>query len=696
MSSNCQRRFACHFSGCNKSYIRSEHLNRHRLKHQQRAFACCFCKKLFTRNDLLQVHLRRHEIRSFENTEGQREPTPPHQGHRDDLLRKTNPTSAALSTSTDPSQASIGLVRPVIGGLIATTQAEIHRANTLQPTLELGSFWPDNLSNFHAPDYLTYNVVFDQHGVQVRDTSDREKALSHAEYQILITEYPNLQSVDTCNKTSLLKFINHGMDYLEALIPCLHHSTFAISTVPILSLALCSLGMALSAIPEVERIGQMLYTDVSKRLIVNTIESHHMEVPILQAMLLTEHIGYYTSTRHDHQKAEIMHAMLVTFCRQSSLLVQNAIEFSILQEDPEEKWKTWVKHETSVRLAYGLFVSDIGHAILCMKPSLLSTEMLNLPLPCGENLWQAKTANEWAALILRNQMQRPKTLQALLKVVFPENNAKPTHDITFYSFPSGPDIFTMQIIIHAIASAVLDHQHRSIHCLSSHAISLLKMEDFKMALERWHHHFGQIHTAKQKTQMGASALVTYHFTWILLYDDLSSIQLVASSTLAVGSSLDSQVTRDASTSLLISREISNPSFLHALEIIDICLGNQTEESIPAPLDKQHDINPLYQNYTAFLGVMVAWTNTLRRSLRGASGITLTSRPSVPSFFNQLENDRLLLHPTLQINKGRNEEALPLIWKSESGRIKVNMQDLNATKDDVSRLMEIVKERLARS
>jgi Fungal specific transcription factor domain len=426
------------------------------------------------------------------------------------------------------------------------------------------------------------------------------------------------------------------------------------------------------------------------------MESYDMEVSTLQAMLLIEHIGYHTSTRHDYQKAEIIHAMLVTFCRQSRLLVQNATEFGILQEDLEEKWKTWVKHETSIRLAYCLFVSDIGHSIHCIEPSLLSTEMLNLPLPSLEKLWQAKTANEWATLINLNQEQKPKTLQTLIKVVFPENIVQPTHDISFYSLPSSPDMFTTHILIHAIASAVLDHQNRSTHCVSSHAVSLLEMEDFKLALERWHHHFSQIDIAKQKTKMGASALVTYHFTWILLHHDLSPIQLAAGSTLAVGISSDLQGTQDASSSLLMPRRISNSSFLHALEIIDICLSNPTEESLQVSLDKQHDINPLYRNYSAFLGVMVAWAYTISRSLQHLSRVTVTARPSAPSLLNQSGSDGSFLHPTLEDYRGRNEEALPLAWKSESGRTKVNMQDLNATKDDVYKLMEKVRERLARS
>jgi hypothetical protein len=644
---------------------------------------------------LLQVHLRRHETRIFENAERQREPTPPHQGHRDELLRKTNPTSPALTTSTDPTQVSIETIRPGIDSLTSAAQTEIYRANPSQPSLDLDSFWSDNLGNYHVPDYMTDGVLLDPDGVQARDSPSREQALSDAEYQILITEYPDFQGTDTCNQASLLKFIKRGMDYLEASFPCIHRSTFTVSAVPTLSLALCSLGMALSAISETERIGQMLYTYLSKRLTIHVMESHHMESSILQAMLLIEHMGYHTSTRHDHQKAEIIHAMLVAYCRQSNLLVQNITEFGTIQEDLEDKWKTWVKHETSVRLAYCLFVSDIGHSIHCMEPSLLSTGMLNLPLPSPESLWQAKTANEWANLVILNQVQTPKTLQTLIKVVFPEYNAQLTDDISFYSIPSGPDMFTIHILIHAIASAVLDHKHRSTHCGSSYAITLLKMEDFKLALERWHHYFSQINTAKQKTKMGTSALITFHLTWILLHDDLSSIQLAAGSALAVGSS-DLRETQDTSSSLLVPRRVSNSSFLHALEIVDICLSNPTEGSIPVSLDKAHDINPLYRNYTAFLGVMVAWAYTLSRSLRHLSAVTVTQMPSAPCFSNQLGNDGSFLVPPLEVNRARNEEILPPVWKSESGQTEVNMQDLKTIKDDVYKLMEIVRGRLASS
>ncbi|KAJ5931062.1 hypothetical protein N7466_006555 [Penicillium verhagenii] len=56
--------FKCQFSGCNASYRRKEHLNRHETKHtQQKSFPCSNCDRTFGRSDTLRRHLQRnHQI----------------------------------------------------------------------------------------------------------------------------------------------------------------------------------------------------------------------------------------------------------------------------------------------------------------------------------------------------------------------------------------------------------------------------------------------------------------------------------------------------------------------------------------------------------------------------------------------------------------------------------------------------------
>ncbi|KAK2774632.1 hypothetical protein FQN52_004245 [Onygenales sp. PD_12] len=71
-------KFHCVFPGCHRSYLRSEHLNRHALIHKKGAgaFACSLCHKKFTRNDLLNAHLRRHEKRGHGKESATKDPNP--------------------------------------------------------------------------------------------------------------------------------------------------------------------------------------------------------------------------------------------------------------------------------------------------------------------------------------------------------------------------------------------------------------------------------------------------------------------------------------------------------------------------------------------------------------------------------------------------------------------------------------------
>ncbi|RDW68253.1 hypothetical protein BP5796_08910 [Coleophoma crateriformis] len=61
-TSSVGKAYACTEPGCPKSFVRSEHLSRHRLNHRpKRIYACPQCPKKFVRPDLYQRHKDRHE-----------------------------------------------------------------------------------------------------------------------------------------------------------------------------------------------------------------------------------------------------------------------------------------------------------------------------------------------------------------------------------------------------------------------------------------------------------------------------------------------------------------------------------------------------------------------------------------------------------------------------------------------------------
>jgi hypothetical protein len=124
-------------------------------------------------------------------------------------------------------------------------------------------------------------------------------------------------------------------------------------------------------------------------------------------------------------------------------------------------------------------VNDIGQAIHFMHPTLLSTGMLKLPLPCSPKLWEAKSANEWKDEMSRSQPQHSMdNLQMSLRVLLGNNDESQSRTL-LGGFEPNP--FGMQILVQGLLSAVLEFDY-SMPSTSSKAIYLLRLEDIKIAL----------------------------------------------------------------------------------------------------------------------------------------------------------------------------------------------------------------------
>lgn len=153
--------------------------------------------------------------------------------------------------------------------------------------------------------------------------------------------------------------------------------------------------------------------------------------------------------------------------------------------------------------------------------------------------------------------------------------------IVWGDFEENP--FSMCILIQGIASAVIE-LNQAMPSTSSKAVRLLKSADFKAALAQWWDHFNTMDDKIREEEISISALIYYHFTYILLYMDVKRIAMAA------GISHD----RDDANQLEQANSGGEQVHLHLLKILQLCLDERHK-----PL-----LRPLHRGYTEFLTVLI--------------------------------------------------------------------------------------------
>ncbi|SOV06368.1 uncharacterized protein UDID_20055 [Ustilago sp. UG-2017a] len=95
---------------------------------------------------------------------------------------------------------------------------------------------------------------------------------------------------------------------------------------------------------------------------------------------------------------------------------------SINEEVLERKWRSWVDHESRMRLAWFVFLYDQIYGLYMeISPMVLYTEVTS-PFPCDEQLWNARTAREWYSWLPTYQsqvMSKPSFIDVLRKLLDP-------------------------------------------------------------------------------------------------------------------------------------------------------------------------------------------------------------------------------------------------------------------------------------
>ncbi|KAF8258819.1 fungal-specific transcription factor domain-containing protein [Lactarius quietus] len=134
----------------------------------------------------------------------------------------------------------------------------------------------------------------------------------------------------------------------------------------------------------------------------STDPKHHIHS--IMTLVLLQTIGLFHQDPQQRASSNIYHGMLVLMIRQNRLIQNNAAwehqPFPATDPDVlDAMWRNWAIHEIIKRVVYVAYCHDQAHRIyFSLAPSFSPAEFTTC-LPCEDELWAAKTAQEWAQLL---------------------------------------------------------------------------------------------------------------------------------------------------------------------------------------------------------------------------------------------------------------------------------------------------------
>lgn len=161
------------------------------------------------------------------------------------------------------------------------------------------------------------------------------------------------------------------------------------------------------AFSELTRIGTMSAFEADQR--------GFLDISINQAWLLQQLFGIGSGNKRLYKLAERNRGGIMTAIRRMGLLNMPSLRLDIAdqldymdKEALERRWRTWVDHESRIRLAWFVFLYDQLYGLyMDISPMILYTEVTS-PFPCDEQLWNARSAQEWYNRVVNQPQASPK------------------------------------------------------------------------------------------------------------------------------------------------------------------------------------------------------------------------------------------------------------------------------------------------
>ncbi|OAL28553.1 hypothetical protein AYO22_02747 [Fonsecaea multimorphosa] len=215
------------------------------------------------------------------------------------------------------------------------------------------------------------------------------------QFQKSILDNAQLNNFPFPKRSRILRCLSAFFDSVDPHVPIVHHATFSLSsTAPALVLAMLALG---ATITREYAFAESAY-EASCSLLNHQIEqdSHipsSFEFWPIQALLLCAHFGAFNNNKAFALRSQAQ------LSKVSMMLKLGLNDLLAKRVEPRQDWKTWSFIETFSRLAS--WNCTISAILLSYDQSFQTSTQHHLQhvlLPLDEDLWRARSAQEWSAL----------------------------------------------------------------------------------------------------------------------------------------------------------------------------------------------------------------------------------------------------------------------------------------------------------
>ncbi|KAL2800159.1 hypothetical protein BJX66DRAFT_332305 [Aspergillus keveii] len=252
--------------------------------------------------------------------------------------------------------------------------------------------------------YITPDVVGGEQIQPEVDETYRANLAVKLQHHLPVPPLPSTDFLNMCIQTYFTQF--------HPLFPVIHAPTFRPSAnSSLLLLSICSIGSLIVGLSHAKAQGVKIFETLNKAILSSweNILSHKgsAATPMIQAALIGQTFALLSGRQKDLFIAQTFHGTLLAWARRYKMFrsrrASDGLSPQDIRHDPQAAWQKWVQAEEQNRIAAALHIHDIEIAELFITDPYLRHSVPKRPILANDELWAARTAQEWSRLMIETQ-----------------------------------------------------------------------------------------------------------------------------------------------------------------------------------------------------------------------------------------------------------------------------------------------------